>query len=159
MVKPAEEDIDAKMKLELEGSNPHELTAKDIAEAKAKALDTLQKDKRATAIKKLIADETERLKMVEGMVSGDPVADERVNITIDLPEFSANITINMEAYWHGQTYNVPRHVANTLREIQQRTWLHLHEIEGKTLTQSKSMVRDTVLSAVSGVHNAPSATA
>jgi len=101
-----------------------------VAKARAKVLEET-KDK---AIAHLIEAETLRLQREEGFHSGDPVKDEEVNIRIDLPEFAAYLSINGLQFWHGHTYRQPRHVVDTLREMQQRTWDHQAEIDGKSKT-------------------------
>ena len=153
-----EDDLDAQLKAASAATMHDFLTDDEVAEAKAKARATIDKERRTAAIKKLIEEETHRLKTEEGMIVGDVAHDEEVFITIDLPEFSACVNINGREYWHSHTYQVPRHVANTLREIQQRTWLHLHEIEGKSKTQAQAMTRNTVLTPTF-VKNAPQAMA
>ena len=147
-------DLDALMAAEAAGAHPV-LSAKEVADAKAKARAAVDKARKDAATKQLIEQETVRLQREEGLVAGDPVADELVKLTVDLPEHAANITVNMQPFWHGHTYDVPRHVANSLREQMQRAWAHQHEIDGKNLTQHYQMARETVLSPVAGVRNAP----
>lgn len=65
------------------------------------------------------------------------VLSDPVRITIDIPEFSNTpwITVDMggkvKTYLHGQTYTVPRHVGNSLREQMQWMRRHQNEIDGK----------------------------
>lgn len=149
-------DIDAQLAAAAAAEGKHDiLSPKEIADAKAKARATVEKARKESAIKLLIEEETVRLQREEGLISGDPVADELVKITIDLPEHAANLTINGTPFWHTFTYEVQRHVANSLREQMARAWAHQHEIDGKSLTQHYQMTRETVLSAVAGVRNAP----
>ena len=78
-----------------------------------------------------------------------------VSITIDLPDFAPCLTINMQPYWHGFTYQVQRHVADSLREMIGRAWHHEHrEVEGKSAFQIYKK-RNTVLSGTRGAINAP----
>jgi len=162
MAKP-EVDLDAALaaaKIEEPVKAKHPiLSDAEVQAARDKARSIVEKERKDAAIKALVAEETTRLQREEGLVSGDPVKDELVNITMDLPEYSASVNINMEPYWHGHSYKVPRHVANTLREIMSRAWNHQHEIDGKTLAQSKQLARDTVISPVAGTYNAPQAMA
>ena len=150
-------DLDAAMLAEVEAAPVagHAILSDDeVAAAKKEARDAIEKERKAAATKALIADEKLRLQREEGLVSGDPVKDEIVTITVDLPEYSNSITINMEPFWHGHTYSVPRHVANSMKEQMQRAWIHQDEIDGKSLAQNLQQRRDTVLTPV-GIKNAP----
>jgi hypothetical protein len=82
-----------------------------------------------------------------------------VRITLDLAPHSPFVVLNHRPYYHAQTYTVPRHVAETLREIQQRGWRHQDEIDGKTLSEHYQRARQTGLSPVKGVTNSPQAMA
>lgn len=108
------------------------LTPGEIEKIKAEARASILSAKKANAKKKLLADETRRLRNEEGLTTGNAHSDEIVNITIDLPLFSPHILINSQAYWHGHTYPVPRHVADTLRSQMFNSWKHQSEIEGKS---------------------------
>lgn len=143
------------------------LSAEDVALAKQMARDKLNKERHASAMKAIQAAEEARLRREEGLVTGDGAKDEMVRITLDLASHSSNVTINGFPYWHGFTYTVPRHVADTLREVQSRGWKHQDEVDGKTIAQnlqanrraniSKVIApRDVVLNArTGGVANAP----
>lgn len=111
------------------------LTPAEIAKIKLEAKQEILKAKRADLRKKLLADETQRLRTEEGLTTGNAHSDEIVNITIDLPLFTPNIIINMKAYWHGSTYPVPRHVADTLRAQMFDSWKHQSQIDGKSAQQ------------------------
>lgn len=139
-------DLDAAMAVEK--SNHPILSDIEVAAAKQEARDAIEKERKATATKALIASEKMRLQREEGLISGDPVKDERVNVTIDLPEFCADLTINLMPYYHGQTYNVPRHVANSMKEQMQRAWMHQDEIDGKTQAQNLQSRREVKLTPV-----------
>lgn len=63
-------------------------------------------------------------------------ASDMVMITINIPEFSNCpwIQVNLPngpKYYHGQTYTVPRHIANSLRESMQWMRRHQNELDGK----------------------------
>ena len=122
------------------------LTDKEIADAKAKARANIEKKAKDAATKKLIEDEELRLQREEGLITGDPAKDEYVNITIDLPEFCDRVTVDGAEFFHGHTYKMPRHQANSIRETMSRTWAHQSEIEGKSLTQAYQARRLPVLS-------------
>lgn len=134
------------------------LSDAEVAAAKKEARDAIEKERKAVATKTLIADEKLRLQREEGLVSGDPIKDEMVNMTVDLPGFAGSVNVNMEPFWHGHTYTVPRHVANSIKEQMQRAWNHQQEIDGKSLAQNLLQRRDTKLTPV-GVTNAPQAMA
>lgn len=108
------------------------LTPAEIVKIKAEARASILTAKKADAKKTLLAEETQRLRNEEGLTTGNAHSDEVVSITIDLAQFAPNITINGQAYWHGRTYMVPRHVADTLRDTMYKTWSHQSEIDGKS---------------------------
>lgn len=134
------------------------LTAAEVAEAKAKARSKLDKERRLAAMKAVEDAETERLKREEGLVTGDGAKDEMVDITLDLAPFTEKIVLNSVPYWHSFTYPVPRHVADTLRDIQAQGWKHQDEIDGKGLAQHYQANRRTHIKQVGraiGVAGAP----
>lgn len=111
------------------------LTPAEIKTIKEKARANILKAKKKDAEEKLLAAEEQRLRNEEGLTTGSAHADEIVSVTIDLAQFSSSIVINQRPYWHGHTYSVPRHVAETLREQMYRTWGHQAEIDGKSRSQ------------------------
>ena len=134
------------------------LSNDEVLEARARARAKIEKERRAAAMKAVEAEETTRLRLEEGLVTGVSENDEPVSITLDLAPHSDCIRTNGvegSVYWHGFTYTVPRHVANSLREIQARGWIHQDEIDGKNLTQHYQNKRVTVLSPIRGTINAP----
>jgi len=134
-----------------EAPAPGLLSEKDIATAKARARKKLDDQLRAAEMARIEEEETFRLLREEGKRTGIADKDEIVNITIDLPEFAPNLLINMEPYWHGYTYSVPRHVADSLREMMQRLWGHQQEvIEGKSREQQLRSPHPVALSATTG---------
>lgn len=135
------------------------LSNEEVEEAKAEARKMIEAAQVKAAKKKIIDDETQRLRNEEGMVTGDGVKDQMVRISLDLAPHSPFIVLNHRPYYHAQTYTVPRHVAETLREIQQRGWRHQDEIDGKSLAQHYQRAHATGLSPVKGVTNAPRAVA
>ena len=152
-----DKDIDAALaKVAKAPPHPAGLTEAEIKAAKDKARARIEAERKKAALARIEEEETQRLKLEDGLVTGDEAKDEMVNVTIDLPEYTGSITINMQPFWHGHTYTVPRHVAETLREVMQRGWAHQHEIEGKNLTQHYLQSRGTKMSMVSGATvNAP----
>lgn len=109
------------------------LSAAEIDKIRKEAREKLLSEKKSAAKADLLAKEIQRLKNEEGLVTGNSHADEMVSITIDLPTFAPNIIINMRPYWHGHTYTVARHVAETLRAQMFTSWKHQNEIDGKSL--------------------------
>lgn len=131
------------------------LTKAEVEEIRAKAKADIEAARKKSAKAQFLEVEKARLLTEEGMTTGIGPQDEMVNITIDLAEYSPAIVINMRAYFHGQTYTVPRHMAETMREIMQRTHLHQNEIDGKSRTHFYQQARATELSPVKGVSRAP----
>jgi len=121
LVKPAIIDEDAPI-----------LSAVEIADIKARAKQNILKAKKKDAEAALLEQETQRLRIEEGFTTGNSHLDEIVNITIDLAQFAPSILINNQPYHHGRNYSVPRHVADTLREVMFRTWGHQADIDGKS---------------------------
>jgi hypothetical protein len=109
------------------------LTNSEVLDIRAQARDAVLAKQKAAAKKDLLARETRRLAEEEGVsgATGNPELDEPVTISLDLAEHSANIVVNGRPYWHGHTYTVPRHIANSLAEIQFRGWDHQRVLDGK----------------------------
>ena len=130
------------------------LSNAEVEEIRLEARAKLEKERQAAARKALLQEETERLRMEEGLVTGGE-ADEMVDITIVLAQHSDRLLVNMRPYWHGHTYRVPRHVANSFREMMYRGERHENEIRGNSLATFYQKNRDTTLSPVKGVRNSP----
>lgn len=130
------------------------LSNAEVEEIRAEARAKLEKERIAAAKKALLAEETERLRMEEGLVTGGP-GDEMVDITIVLAQHSDRLLVNMKPYWHGRTYRVPRHVANSFREMMYRGERHESEIKGNSMASFYQNARETKLSPVKGSTNAP----
>src|ERR1700749_917565 len=127
-------DIDALF--EEEGDDPRPiLSDEDIAEAKAKAKAKVEAALKKAALDEVIAKEEFRLQRLAGARTGKADMDEIVDVSIDLPEFCPDIRINGVIYQVGQSYPVPRHVANGLREIMQRTYQHQMTLDGKDMAE------------------------
>lgn len=122
------------------------LTDAEIAAAKAEARRRVEQSMKDAAMAKLIEEEEHRLKREEGLRTGKADMDEPVDIMIDLAEFCDRITVNGVSYFHGHTYSVPRHVANSLRETMQRTHRHQMEIDGKGLEEAYRRTAPVALS-------------
>lgn len=132
------------------------LSAEEVEAARAKARALIETKRKKAATDALIAEETRRLEQEEGLVTGNEVKDEMVSIHLDLAEHSSRIVLSGTPYYHGQTYTVPRHVADTLREIQSRGHDHQSEIEGKNIADRFRRPRNTVINTRKGItENAP----
>lgn len=111
----------------------HILSNEEVLAARAKAREKLEAEQKAFAISDVEKQELARLRDEESMTVGGADQD-LVNVTIDLPEFADCLKTNMRPFWHGQTYKVPRHVADDLRWRMQAAWQHqLLQIDGKKL--------------------------
>lgn len=135
------------------------LSNTEVRAAQAKARSKIDAERKAAAAADIEERETERLRLEEGLTTGISERDEIVNVTIDLPLYSDKILVNGPrgvVYWHGHTYPVPRHVADSLNENMSRAWRHDDQTEGKSLTQSYQRKRNTAINARSGATtNAP----
>lgn len=130
------------------------LSAERLAAIRAKAKKMVAEE-RLAALEKMELDRAlEDIRGKAGMVTGDPVEDEIVNITIDLAVGAPDIKINGKAFVQGKTYPVPRHQARTLMEIMYRTALHEHNLTDKPMSEFYRKPRNTVLTR-RGAVNAP----
>ncbi len=125
--------------------------------AEAKAMARMQKEDKAAAAKMVEEALIEQVRGKKGLVTGNPILDEQVEIHLDLAEYTDRLVINGVIYMHGATYTVPRHVANTLREMQSRTWLHQNELDGKGIADRFRNPHNTLVSPKKGILNAPQA--
>jgi hypothetical protein len=130
------------------------LSAEDIERIRAKARAQVAADRKKQAEAQLLAEELEKIRGKQGQLTGDPRLDELVNVMIDCGENTDRIVINGRPFFHGRQYMVPRHVADTLREIMWRTQLHEHSITDKPLSSFYQRARNTEVSN-RGVINAP----
>lgn len=108
-------------------------TPEELADIKRDAEERVNKALREAEKERLIAKYMEERKREEGLRSGKPDLDEEVEIYVDLPEYAACLRVNNVEYWHGYKYTVPRHVANSLREMMQRAQQHQDIADGKDL--------------------------
>lgn len=161
--KPDDDDIDANEFLGLSADAPTPeiklhpiLTNAEVLEAQAKARSKIDKERRVAAMREVEERETHRLKVEEGLTTGIGQEDERVKFTVDLPEWAPWIAVNGEPYWHGYTYDVPRHVSRSLSEQSQRAWRADDQTEGKSIAQQLQNKRHSVINGRSGaIANAP----
>ena len=111
------------------------LTEAEIADIKAKARAEIMADKKGKAKQEMLASEKQRLMREEGLTTGNGHQDQIMSISIDLAPYAPYININGQCYYHGRTYQVPRHVADTLRDQMFQTWKHQNQIDGKDAAQ------------------------
>lgn len=130
------------------------LSNAEFRAAEKKALDRILKEDKTAAAKQVEDEMVEKVRGKKGLVTGNPILDELVDITLDLAEYADHIKINGTIYMHGGTYTVPRHVANTLREMQSRGHDHQTELDGKGRAEKMRKPHNTVIDK-NGVHNAP----
>lgn len=134
----------------------HLFTNEEFRDIQAQARASVEKERKTKAKKALLAEETERLMREEGLTTGSADKDEIVDVIIDLPMWSPAVTINRFPYWHGRTYQVARHVADTLAESMHRAWRHEDQLDGKSKMQTMMRKRETTINARTGVSaNAP----
>lgn len=114
------------------------LTEAERLEIVQQAYDDVLAEKRKDAKKTLLEREKARISGKTGLKTGDPAKDQLVDVTIDLPEFGGKygsyIQFNMphgQKYHHNCRYQVPKHVADQLREVMARNWQHQAELDGK----------------------------
>jgi hypothetical protein len=73
-------------------------------------------------------------------------------VYIDLPESSANITLDGHMFLANHSYTVPKSQADVMRDIMARSWNHEAEINGRK--KNFFTQRNTVIGP-GGVRNAP----
>lgn len=135
------------------------LSNEELAKAKAEASRRIMEARHKAAYDRAVAQEEDRLRTEEGLTTGDPVRDAIVPITIDLPRFADKLMVNGPMgmiYWQGQTYSVPRHVADSLCEIMFNAWKAEDNMEGRDLLQQFRQKRASAINArTRSLHNAP----
>lgn len=132
--------------------SPHPiLSVEEVASAKKRARDVLDKERRAAAMKQVQEEETQRLRREEGLTSGITDEDKLVWMTIDLPEWCDRIPVNGLAYFHGHSYQVPLHVYRSLSEQIQNSWRSNDLADGKSMLQTFQSRRDTKINGANGI--------
>ncbi len=133
------EEVAAPAKVVAKKSAPAEdaplLTEAEKATIMAEARAEIMADKRGKMKQELKAAEKQRLLREEGLTTGNGAQDQIMSISIDLAPYAPYININGQCYYHGRTYQVPRHVADTLRDQMFQTWKHQNQIDGKDAAQ------------------------
>lgn len=148
------EDLDALMSGEPKQRLHPILSDKQVLEARAKAREVIEKERVAAAMKDVERQETDRLRREEGLTTGIGMMDEIVDVTIDLPRSALYIMVNGprgSLYWHGHTYSVPRHVANSLSENMFRLWRAEDQADGKSIDQMLMRKQDSIINGRTGV--------
>lgn len=131
------------------------LSNEEVAAARERGRARAQELVRKQAMKAIEEEALRDAQHEAGLVTGETVKDELVNITLDLAPHQPYIGLNSKRYYHAYPYAVPRHVADTLREIQARGWQHQDEIDGKDLSEHYRRALNTGLSPVRGLTNPP----
>lgn len=109
-----------------------QLSQEELAEIERKARAQIAKERKDALKKQALDRALEAIRGKAGLVTGDPEKDRLVDITIDVGKSADGVTINGKKYFLGRTYTVPKHVAETIREVCYRTQMHEEEISGKT---------------------------
>lgn len=151
--------------LRAEGIDPFHpiLTVDEQREAIAAARKRVDADAKKDAKKALEQSIYDAQRGKTGLRTGNPQLDELVTCTLDLAEHSDCLRINGHPFWHGRTYTVPRHVAASLREMQQRGHHHQADLDGKGMAEKMrkpmltAVVADRNTGAIQAIHNAPQA--
>jgi hypothetical protein len=123
------------------------LTNAEFRAAQKKAQDRVDKENRAAAMKAVEEQTVEKIRGKAGLITGDPVKDELVEIYLDLYEGADHIMLSGIRYDHGRVHKVPRHVAATLQEIAARGHNHQTELDGKGLAARPGRQGNTQISA------------
>jgi len=109
------------------------LTDEQFQKAQQKARERVEKERVEAAMKEIEDKEYGKAQRAAGMSKSD-LKDDMVSITIDLvdPDINSCLMINFKQYWHGQTYEVPRHLADYIQSQSFNLARYTsREIEGK----------------------------
>ena len=139
---PEDEDIDARLAREAakptKGAKAPEedrkhpvLSNAEYDAAVAEAKKRLDDAERKAARERLIADSMDAIRRERNALTGQIDLDEPVMITVDVAEYTDRIIIDGKQYFHGSTYTVPRHTAQTLNEVMFRSYMHQAQLDGK----------------------------
>lgn len=116
------------------------LSEKQIAAIRKQAREAVEREFLAKERDRLLDEEKDKERARLAMHANDHLAgrlSEKVRITIRIPEFSNVPWIQFNPpygpqFLDGQSYDVPRHVAEQLRETMQYMRRHQNEIDGKS---------------------------
>lgn len=126
------------------------LTNAEFKAAQAKAHKKIDAEKRAAAMKAVEEQTLEAVRGKAGLITGDAVKDELVDLYLDLYEGSDHVMLSGVRYDHGRVHTVPRHVADTLREIASRGHNHQTELDGKNIAARQGRQGNTTINARTG---------
>jgi hypothetical protein len=118
-----------KGKPSIEVLDPSILTAEEKAALRAKALERVAKEHKDAVMDAYLADEIKKARRAH------QPSEELKYITLDMAGHAQYISLDGMSYWHGQTYEVPKRVYDTLAEIVSRGWDHEDEIGGANRDQ------------------------
>jgi hypothetical protein len=127
------------------------LTNEQYHAAQEKARKRVTDEAIKAAMSEVEAKTYEEARLAAGFVIDGPAMD-IVHFTVNLPDPKINSCLGpingAHVYWHGRTYQLPRHVANSLAEMQFRLWYYsAREIKGEKLRDFYQRPHDTVLGA------------
>ena len=108
-----------------------QLSAADLARIEAKAKAQIAAERKKALESQALTAALEKIRGKAGLITGNPEEDRLVTLTIDVGASADGILINGMKRFHGQTVEVPLHVARSLMEICYRTQIHEEEISGK----------------------------
>ena len=126
------------------------LTNAEFRAAEKKAKDRLLKEQKTAAMAAVEKETLEAIRGREGLVTGDAAKDELIDVHLDLYEGADHIMLSGVRYDHGRTRRVPRHIADTLREIAARGHNHQTELDGKGIAGRQTRQGNTTLNARTG---------
>lgn len=137
--------------IEITGNAVNLLSDEEIAAARRKAREKVDAIRHQKAIDEIVEQETRRLQMEDGLVTGIGIKDEMVDILVELEFGIDGIPINGRMYRAGQIHTVPRHVADTLREIMFRVHQQEEIRKGSGIMEQQRNMRNTKISLRTGV--------
>lgn len=139
----------------VDSSRMHPLLSNEqVLKAQEKAKQRVEDERVKAALKDVEEQAYQEARLAAGFVAEGPAAD-IVQFTVNLPDPHINSClgpINGAAiYWHGRTYPVPRHVANSLAEMQFRLWYQsAQQIHGQRLKDFYRVPHNTRLDGNNG---------
>lgn len=122
------------------------LSEEKKAELRLEAQERIQREREEQAAEAFLADEEAKARR------GHVPEQELVEITLDLPEHSDRLVIDGAHFFHGRSYIVPRHQADSMRDTIARAWDHQAEIDGKNKNTYRK-AKNIILSPVHGAIN------
>jgi uncharacterized membrane protein affecting hemolysin expression len=116
-------------------------------------LEAIEDEKRKQRIAAIMAEETERVRREQSLVTGVADKDEKVDVLIDHPTQDRMI-IDGAIYQVGHTYSMPRHQADSINAMMWAARLHEQSLDGSTRTDFYRKQKP-ILVGKTGVETAP----